>query len=569
VLAYEFFLKNRNSQSNAVKSVTPIKKIFVTENNIIIDPKTREEYGSELSSDASFLQDWLSMPLNISKKDLLNLPDRRTGMSQRKPYIYIYGTYKSDKSKETIELGIQGKTKEKKEVKLISLLNLSSLEEEFPDKEPKIFARLNMENYMIGDLTMYDAYVKTGIVTEDGYFSAEKFIEVSKAFFQDVKARPKSELLQPRKRYFQLVILPGMDQIRYLEPKVSGGNPFVDCFGVKGSGFASKTTQTAKFMSYDDRAFTINCKQGHEFYENVGISRESLERINLPAANVLNISGLKWIFADLSHPDVDFQNTRTGIYSQLFHNHKRLQEDAKIDKIKVQMKIVCFKLTQQTKFEILIDENLTMDRLEKITERSEDGGYPYSLEVLIEKSKSSNKTIWSNYINSVHNLIIGNYVDRSLLIMLFIKLLREEIYSWIKDKQMKKAGEFFSKTSFCSKILIDSSGISEKVTIAEKYAYNTGLIAGKYVKFKRDSDEESNMLNDILTYSKYDRERLRHVLSRVGQGVNLSNAKQSNINQLYKFIHYYQQEEEIPDSEAYNDYSYFFYKGVFKSLGGE
>jgi hypothetical protein len=69
-----------------VKNENPIKKIFVNGDKIIIDLKKREEYSSELSSDASFLQDWLSMPLNTSNKDLLNLPDKRTGTSQRKPY---------------------------------------------------------------------------------------------------------------------------------------------------------------------------------------------------------------------------------------------------------------------------------------------------------------------------------------------------------------------------------------------------------------------------------------------------------------------------------------------------
>ena len=101
---------------------------------------------------------------------------------------------------------------------------------------------------------------------------------------------------------------------------------------------------------------------------------------------------------------------------------------------------------------------------------------------------------------------------------------------------------------------------------AEKFAYHTGLIAGRYVKFKRESDEESNMLSDILTYSKYDREKLRHVISRVCQGVSQSNAKQTRIDVLSKFIHENQQ-EEIPDPEANNDYSYFFYKGAFESLG--
>ncbi|CAN5295728.1 hypothetical protein BH18THE2_BH18THE2_40350 [soil metagenome] len=110
VLAYDFFLKNRHSESNAVKNVTPIKKILFSGGSIIIDPKTREEYGSELSTDFSFLQDWLSMPLNTSKQHLLNLPNRTTGARQKKPYVRIYGTYNSDKSKEKIELRINGRT---------------------------------------------------------------------------------------------------------------------------------------------------------------------------------------------------------------------------------------------------------------------------------------------------------------------------------------------------------------------------------------------------------------------------------------------------------------------------
>jgi hypothetical protein len=218
------------------------------------------------------------MPLNTSNKDLLNLPDKRTGTSQRKPYIYISGSYKSDKLRETIELGIWGKTNEKKTVKLVSRLNLSSLEEEFPDKDLSILTRLDRENYMIGDLKIYDEYVKARIITEEGYFTAEKFIEIAKAFFKDVKKQAKPELSQPRKGYFQLVVLPSKEQIQYLEPQESEGNPFVDSFGEEGSEVASKTTQTAKFLSYDDRAFTINGKQGREFYKNLNIYRSLASR---------------------------------------------------------------------------------------------------------------------------------------------------------------------------------------------------------------------------------------------------------------------------------------------------
>ncbi|CAN5295625.1 hypothetical protein BH18THE2_BH18THE2_40340 [soil metagenome] len=61
------------------------------------------------------------------------------------------------------------------------------MEEEFPDNNLSIDAWLDKENYMIGNVKMYDAYVNAGIVSSDGYFTAEKFIEMSKAFFQDVR----------------------------------------------------------------------------------------------------------------------------------------------------------------------------------------------------------------------------------------------------------------------------------------------------------------------------------------------------------------------------------------------
>lgn len=50
------------------------------------------------------------------------MPDKTTGTGQKKPYIRIYGKYESDKSKETIELKVEGKTNEK-----IKILKLAAL----------------------------------------------------------------------------------------------------------------------------------------------------------------------------------------------------------------------------------------------------------------------------------------------------------------------------------------------------------------------------------------------------------------------------------------------------------
>ena len=147
-------------------------------------------------------------------------------------------------------------------------------------------------------------------------------------------------------------------------------------------------------------------------------------------------------------------------------------------------------------------------------------------------------------------------------------MLRKQIFSWINSKNTQDPIDFFNKTDFCLKTLLGINNIQEKMDINEKYAYNIGLIAGKYIKFKRKSQEESNSLKDILSYSKYDREKLRFVFSRVSIGLSLSKAEQSSINKVSKFINQNLQLEEIPDQSAFIDYSYFFFKGVYKELGG-
>jgi hypothetical protein len=66
-----------------------------------------------------------------------------------------------------------------------------------------------------------------------------------------------------------------------------------------------------------------------------------------------------------------------------------------------------------------------------------------------------------------------------------------------------------------------------------------------------------------LAYSKYDREHLRFVYKRVGIGLNLSKV---NTDDLSKSIKTDTPKDEIDDAQANEDYSYFFYKGVFENL---
>jgi|SRR3954452_15616099 hypothetical protein len=101
---------------------------------------------------------------------------------------------------------------------------------------------------------------------------------------------------------------------------------------------------------------------------------------------------------------------------------------------------------------------------------------------------------------------------------------------------------------------------------SEEYAYQIGLIAGRYVKYKKEANEGSSSLKDILTYSKYDRDKLRFVFQRVGLGINLSNSDGPSLNDFLGFIKNHHPASEITNEDASKDFSYFFYKGVFQEL---
>ena len=111
----------------------------------------------------------------------------------------------------------------------------------------------------------------------------------------------------------------------------------------------------------------------------------------------------------------------------------------------------------------------------------------------------------------------------------------ENLRDWIKgNKPIKKeTDDFFGKSQFCLNLLTkNESGLAMNKN--EEYAYKIGVIAGKYVKFKRGNKEANNSTNDILTYSKYDRERLRFVYQRVGIGVSLSKVNTDALSQSIK-----------------------------------
>jgi hypothetical protein len=144
-------------------------------------------------------------------------------------------------------------------------------------------------------------------------------------------------------------------------------------------------------------------------------------------------------------------------------------------------------------------------------------------------------------------------------------LFKKQIHKqkWLEEN-FNQGVDFFNRSWICLKILFIRHSKNNFMDAAEQYAYNIGLIAGKYVKYREQEENSPKSLRDILTYTKYDRDKLRHVYSKVCLGLNLSYLEQDKMRSIREYIGKFKL-EEIQDS--YTDLSYFFFKGVFENLG--
>ncbi len=568
MLAYELYLKNRESTAEVVKRVVPIKKAFVTVDDKItvqLDTKTLEHYGENLNPKApnSYFQESLSMPSNNLAS--VGLPYRATGAAAKKPYVEFYGTYKKGK----LTLSLSGEGKGQKE-KYQYVYDFKASKESTLTPVDMMLLRLDNSCYFIDEKLLFDVYKEAGVIAPDGSLPSRVFLAVCRAFSSLWKEKIMFEELKVISFSFRIIVLPlslsPEGKVKYVNQEEAdpSGEPFDDSFGNTATDYPSKATIDAKFVSFDDEAFTVNCKRGQEFYKNLGIGNKSFSKIFLPTDNIIRIAGLDWYFFDISEPSQKFESKGLGIYDQLLSNYTVLSNRSGVSiNHQSALKIICTKRAQ-AKLEVLLDENLTLDQMKKMLSRVQDkiASHPLALELfIIENNKD---IIWTDYISAIRYFLNGAYFDRPVLLQRFTRIVRCHLWDWIKgNKPIKKETDaFFGKSQFCLNLLTKNErGVT--VNKNEDYAYRIGVIAGKYVKFKREKNETNNSTNDILTYSKYDRERLRFVYQRVGIGVSLSKVNTDTISQSIKND---LPKEEIDDAQAHEDYSYFFYKGVFENL---
>ncbi|PIY89031.1 MAG: hypothetical protein COY74_06935 [Nitrosopumilales archaeon CG_4_10_14_0_8_um_filter_34_8] len=554
MLAYELFSINKESTTNDPRGGSqPIKKIFFQNDKVTID-KDLEEYTSEYLEKTKQLQDWLQMPLNTIDKKELNLPDMRVSFAQPSPYIEVYGNVKTNKNSESV-LSI---TIGKKPNIIEYSLNVPT-GEITQNENSKVRLKIDDENYFLKNSNLFTAYVDSGILDKDGTINNDAFEIISRKFLEYAKTRPCNLTKQENLR-FRIYILPNNSEIKVKEKEITtDGDLFLDYFGNTSSEYASTPTTTTKFLSYDDKAFTINCKQKSDFYKNLGIGKGSLQKIFRPKEKTFNISGLEWTFVDISDNKHKFRNTGKGILTQLYENYKILSKGGHNEQ--VNLKILCVRVNQ-AKQELLIDENLTMKQMSKMFSKIDE--IPFSaFEVLIDKSNKN--PLWNTYLYVVKNFLSGNTIPKEFLLTYFTKLLRHKIFDWIKIKNNTEQIEFFSKSEFCIKYLINTDFTQNYLNSNEEYALRIGQIARLYVDFKYSNKDGDNSLGDILTYSKYDRERLRFVYSRISRGVQLAKVADASKDSVTKKISSLRPKEEISDEDASKDYSYFFFNGYYST----
>ncbi|MBI1663984.1 MAG: hypothetical protein IS860_11000 [Nitrosopumilus sp.] len=444
MLAYELFLSNKNSTKNNPKKQFPIKKIFYKNNDAVIDSKTCEQYGSEFTRDTEQLQNWLQMPLNTIDVKELNLPDFRTGTRSANPYVEVYGKLETNNSLESKFVLSMGQ----KPNYINYTLDLAS-GEILNNFNGTVVLDLDREKYFQNSNTLFSEYIKSKIINDDGFLNMTVYDKIICKFLDTAK-KYKLDMKKPGKIPFRVYILPDDSTIEFrkqTQKENSENITFTDYFGNTALEYASTPTKTAKFLSYDDPAFSINCTQTESFYKNLGIGSSSQEKIFTNTAQTFTINRLDWTFVDISNPDYKFKETKKGILTQLYENYNMLEKD-KGDSSRVQLKVICIK-SDQAKQELLIDENLTMDKMENMFYQKDFIPHLCLEKVLIDNS--GKKPIWDTYLYVIKNILAGNKIPRTYLLSFFNKILKQKRYDWINPKNKSEPEEFFQRSDFCLK----------------------------------------------------------------------------------------------------------------------
>jgi len=552
MLAYQLYLENKKNNQDTGSGI-PIKKLFVNRYDVTIDNTALDAFGDDGQSTvqmSQFLKKQFDMPLDTTPN--INLPNKISASRSPKPYVTIPGYIKTKKKKDNVigELTLGDKTKE-----YFAKLTIPDYKIEINSAD--VVLKINSENYMIGNDLLYEKYCQNKILC-DNKLSGELFENLAKKFFEFVKTKDVSFI--SGSSYFRLYVLPSDDKIKYVK-KESGQSTIKenDCFGNETISYPESPTKGVFFLSYDDKAFTVNCNKKQQFYKNLGIGKESFEKIFLPKNKSMHISGLDWYFVDLDNTITSFENKKAGIYAQLHNNYVKMKSHSSTER-NDDLNITCIKRVQN-KLEVILNENLSMQKMDTIFGNVETSDIPpFALESL--QIKKEENVIYRYYVMALKSLLNQTPFDVALLLTVFVHKLRDELSSWLTAKTDKDPKEFFRRSEFCYKILNTSSISNNNMSELSNFAIRVGMMTRTYIDFRKTHNFTNNSLRDILSKPKYDIATLQFVVKQIGRGIHLLNMDEKKYDVILSSLSDCVPSSDV-DIDSRQDLSYHFYMGYF------
>ena len=555
MLAYELYCENKNTKQDSGRGI-PIKKIFINNNNITLDNKPIQEYGDDTKSSIiiQFLKERFNMPVDTTPS--LNIPNKVVASNSPKPYITIPGYLKVYAKKDQItgELTLGDKKKG-----YFARLSIPDFEQEIIPSD--ISLKIDSKNYMIGDSTLYDVYCKNDILQNDK-LTAALFENIATKFFEYIISMnvdfPKG------KTSFLLYILPNNDKIIHIQQDTNKSTVNeIDSFGNPVIKYPDSPTTGVFFISYDDKAFTINCNEKEQFYQSIGIGKESHEKLFLPNNKVMTIAGFNWYFLDIKNSDRVFPKINKGIYDQLYYNYTKLKETKDVIKTLAQLNVICIKKTN-AKLEVMLTENLSMSKLKHIFgDVHPDQIPPHAFEQLIIRKGQS--VIFRYYMLAIKSLLNQTPFDPDLLIKLFTDKIHDEIRDWVTRDNKHEPNDFFNRSEFCRKSLNSETLSDDNMDANAIFAHSIGAMTRTYINFRKENKLDNNSLRDILSKPKYDISTLQFVIKQIGRGIHLLNIDKIKYEYILDKISKLTPNDDV-DSDSNKDLSYYFYMGYFRGV---
>ncbi len=565
MLAYELFLNNKDSSIEPTKSTLPIKKAYVTfedsQFSVGFDKKTLTEYGGSTTQRYVQLQKALAMPLNSRAK----LKGIGVTGHKPKPYVVLYGIL--SKKALTLYFG-------KNENIFKATLDLQTGSMDVLDTHKRIpfnGDKRNKLNAFIGDVPLYQAYIKEHIINEDDTLNVKALEAVSLGFIglaKKTEAFVRVAEETSGKLAFKVYIIPGKEDPSYKILTNPARTTKTDAFGGIYYKYPSETTQTAQFFSYDDPSFTLNGAKKEAFYKQLQIGDTSFSKINLTGEYKERIGPLSMYLFDLSDPSFKVKKRSAGFYAYLNGAYDQLLKQHVQQQEKASLKVICLKESNSQK-EVLVDTNLTFKRLERILGHNRENVPP----LLFEKvfiTRLGKTTLWSDYLWAIRSFIYEWKANPKILIKKYSKKLLASRFDILAHREIDgKPGGVWAKEYLryadIAFELLTGGKMDESMTSDEQFAYNVGKIAAGYINFKKKAGETSNSLTGLLSYTKYDESKLRFVYEQVSRGVQLSNANDKQKKEITNFI-----KDNTPKTlklkNPSTDLSYFFFRGVFNVL---